>query len=168
MAGGDDVVALALETANTRGNWIQSIVTVIAITELQEDGYLFLTVKFRSPIEGDAILPTSALPTFYEGSGCFSSLISSGTSDFLSTLCPRSFFFYGLDFHLLAPKSVLHIASFITICEAFLCMEPHFGLLLKVFGVKSHSSGSKLADCGRAMISKIPRITWPRGHLLRP
>ena len=42
-------------------------------------------------------------------------------------------------------------------------MEPHFRLWLKVFGVKLHSSGSKLADCGGAMISKLPNATWPKG-----
>ena len=29
-------------------------------------------------------------------------------------------FYYGLDFHDLAPDSILHISSFIVVCEAFL------------------------------------------------
>ena len=35
-------------------------------------------------------------------------------------------FYYGLDFHDLAPDSFLHISSFIVVCEAFLRITPHF------------------------------------------
>ena len=45
-------------------------------------------------------------------------------------------FYYGLDFHNLAPDSILHISSFIIVCEAFLRITPHFGLWLKTFNVK--------------------------------
>ena len=45
-------------------------------------------------------------------------------------------FYYGLDFHDLAPNSFLTISAFIVMCEAFLCIPPHFGLWLKVFNVK--------------------------------
>ena len=40
-------------------------------------------------------------------------------------------FFYGLDFHDLAPNSFMHISAFIIIYEAFLRVWPHFGLWLK-------------------------------------
>ena len=45
-------------------------------------------------------------------------------------------FYYGLNFHDLAQDSILHISSFIIVCEAFLCITPHFGLWLKTFNVK--------------------------------
>ena len=45
-------------------------------------------------------------------------------------------FYYGLDFHDLAPNSFLNISTFIVVCEAFLCIQPHFGLWLKIFNVK--------------------------------
>ena len=45
-------------------------------------------------------------------------------------------FYYGLDFHDLAPDSLLHISSIIVVCEAFLRITPHFGLWLKTFDVK--------------------------------
>ena len=44
-------------------------------------------------------------------------------------------FYYGLDIHDLAPDSILHISSFIVVCEAFLRITPHFGLSLKTFNV---------------------------------
>ena len=45
-------------------------------------------------------------------------------------------FYYGVDFHDLSPDSFLHISAFITTCEAFLRISPHFGLWLKTFSVK--------------------------------
>ncbi|PZU03120.1 MAG: hypothetical protein DI619_04760, partial [Francisella sp.] len=45
-------------------------------------------------------------------------------------------FHYGLDFHDLASDAILHISSFIVVCEAFLHVTPHFGLWLKTFNVK--------------------------------
>ena len=42
-------------------------------------------------------------------------------------------FFYGLELHHLHPNSVLHIACFITLCEAFLGTAPHFSLWCYLF-----------------------------------
>ena len=55
-------------------------------------------------------------------------------------------FYYGLDFHDLAPDSILLISAFIVTCEAFLRTPPHFGLWLKTFDVKPQViEGSKLS-----------------------
>ena len=45
-------------------------------------------------------------------------------------------FYYGLDFHDLAPNFILNISAFIVVCKAFLRIKPHFGLWLKTFNVK--------------------------------
>ena len=45
-------------------------------------------------------------------------------------------FYYGLDFHDLAPNFILNISAFIIVREAFLHIRPHFGLWLKTFNVK--------------------------------
>jgi RNA polymerase sigma factor (sigma-70 family) len=80
-------------------------------------------------------------------------------------------FYYGLDFHHMAPNSILHLASFITVCEAFLRCEPHFSLWLKIFGIKPKSSGSDLAEYGGAiqegnagLIRAVEKFDWRRGH----
>ena len=64
-------------------------------------------------------------------------------------------FYYGLDFHDLAPDSLLHISSFIVVCETFLRITPHFGLWLKTFDVKPKMIEGRHAECGGALISKI-------------
>ena len=37
-------------------------------------------------------------------------------------------FFYGLWLHDLTPEGILHMVTFITLCEAFLGISPHFVL----------------------------------------
>ena len=72
-------------------------------------------------------------------------------------------FYYRLDLHDLAPNSFLNIFAFIVVCEAFLRISPHFGLWLKVFNVKPKVVDGQHADCGGAMVSKLPNVTWPWG-----
>jgi hypothetical protein len=42
-------------------------------------------------------------------------------------------FFYGLHFHNLTLKGILHITTIIMLCEAFLGVEPYFALWRWVF-----------------------------------
>ena len=48
----------------------------------------------------------------------------------------RLMFYYGLDFHDLAPHFILNISAFIVVRKAFPHITPHFGLWLKTFNVK--------------------------------
>jgi hypothetical protein len=43
--------------------------------------------------------------------------------------------FYGLELHHLTPSGILHIVSFITLCEAYMGIEPHFNLWNYLFHV---------------------------------
>ena len=72
-------------------------------------------------------------------------------------------FYYGLDFHDLAPNFVLNISAFIVVCEAFLRIKPHFGLWLQIFCVKPKIVSGQQAECGGAMVGKMPNVTWLDG-----
>ena len=50
-------------------------------------------------------------------------------------------FYYGLDFHDLAPNFILNISAFIFVCEVFLRIQPHFGLWLKTFRCQAEGCG---------------------------
>ena len=63
----------------------------------------------------------------------------------------------------LSPNSFLNISTFIVVCEAFLHILPHFGLWLKIFNVKPKVVSGEHAECGGAMVSKMPNVTWPTG-----
>ena len=75
-------------------------------------------------------------------------------------------FYYGLDFHDLAPNFILNISAFIVMCEAFLCIQPHFGLWLKTFNVKPKVVGGRQAECGGAMVGKMANILWIEGSFV--
>ena len=75
-------------------------------------------------------------------------------------------YYYRLHFDDLAPNSFLHISVFIVVCEALPRVCPHFGLWLKVFNVKPKVVDGQHADCGRAMLSKLPNTTWPKGAFM--
>ena len=72
-------------------------------------------------------------------------------------------FYYGIDFHDLAPDSFLHISVFIVMCEAFLRIPPHFGLWLKTFNVKPKVLDEEQVECGGAIVSKLANTPWPKG-----
>ena len=74
-------------------------------------------------------------------------------------------FYYGLDFHDLAPDSFLHITTFIIVCEAFLRVTPHIGLWLKTFEVKPKLVEGQHAACGGASIRKMTGAPWPKGSI---
>ncbi|KAK1616092.1 hypothetical protein QYE76_021609 [Lolium multiflorum] len=42
----------------------------------------------------------------------------------------------------LTPNSILHLSIFVTVCEAFLGIEPHWGLWRKIFYVKRHNDSN--------------------------
>ena len=71
-------------------------------------------------------------------------------------------YYYRIDFHDLSPNSFLNISVFIVVCEAFLLIQPHFGLWLKVFNMKPKVVDGQHAECGWAMVSKLSNVSWPK------
>ena len=108
-----------------------SSVTEEDIKKLREARYLTTEISHRLPAQGK-VIPT---PEPNE-SVVFVSHSLHGPGFSLDPLVRGLMFYYGLDFHDLAPDSILHISSFIVVCEAFLHITPHFGLWLKTFDVK--------------------------------
>jgi hypothetical protein len=62
-------------------------------------------------------------------------------------------FVYGVQLHHLTPNSILHIACFITLCESFLGIEPHFLLWKYLFRLRPSVSLSKKPELGGAVVS---------------
>ena len=126
--------------------------------KLREAGYLAKKISHRLPTAGQ-IVPTPEphervvfLPHFVRGLGFPLHPFVCGI------MC-----YYGIDLHDLSPNSFLNISAFIVVCEAFLRISPHFGLWLKIFNVKPKVVGGEHAECGGAMVSKMPNVTWPTG-----
>jgi hypothetical protein len=62
-------------------------------------------------------------------------------------------FVYGVQLHQLTPNSILHIACFITLCESFLGIEPHFLLWKFLFRLRPSVALSKKPELGGAVVS---------------
>ena len=101
------------------------------IKKLIEARYLTAEIPHRLPAQGQ-VIPT---PEPNE-SVVFVSHFLQGLGFSLDPFVRGLMFYYGLDFHDLAPDSFLHITTFIVMCEAFLRVTPHFVLWLKTFEVK--------------------------------
>jgi hypothetical protein len=57
--------------------------------------------------------------------------------------------FYGLELHHLIPSRILHIAVFMTLCEAYMGIEPHFNLWNYFFHARLlQGSGIEVAVLG--------------------
>jgi hypothetical protein len=62
-------------------------------------------------------------------------------------------FVYGVQLHQLTPNFILHITCFITLCESFLGVEPHWILWKFLFRLRPSVSLSKNPELGGAVVS---------------
>ncbi|KAK1613609.1 hypothetical protein QYE76_019126 [Lolium multiflorum] len=60
---------------------------------------------------------------------------------------------YGVQLHQLTPNSILHIACFITLCECFLGIHPHWGLWRHIFFIRRNAMKTAIHNVGGAIIS---------------
>ena len=102
-----------------QGRWMASSITEEDIVKIRKAGYLTADVKHRLPAP-EQVIPT---PETNE-SVVFVSHFLRGLGLTLDPFVRGLMFYYGLDFHDLAPDSILHISSFIVVCEAFLHITP--------------------------------------------
>jgi hypothetical protein len=61
-------------------------------------------------------------------------------------------FVYGVQLHQLTPNSLLHIARFITLCEAFLGIDPHWVLWKFLFRLRPSGSLTEITELGGAIV----------------
>jgi hypothetical protein len=62
-------------------------------------------------------------------------------------------FVFGVQLHQLTPNSILHIACFITLCESFLGIEPHFLFWRSIFRLYPSVALSNKPKLGRDVVS---------------
>ncbi|KAK1602725.1 hypothetical protein QYE76_008206, partial [Lolium multiflorum] len=65
-------------------------------------------------------------------------------------------FVYGLQLHHLTPNSILHISIFITLCEAFLGVQPNWALWKRIFFCRRNGSPNVAYNIGGVVISVRP------------
>ena len=107
-----------------------SSVTEEQVKKLRKAGYLSSDIAHRLLDKGQ-LLPT---PRPHERV-VFLTHFLRGLGFPLHPFVRGLMFYNGLDFHDPALNFILNISAFIVVCEAFLCIQPHFGLWLKTFNV---------------------------------
>ena len=91
-----------------------SSVTEEDVLKLRDARYLTYEISHRLPARGQ-VIPTPEPSEIVVFMSHFRWGLGFPTDPFMRGLM----FYYGLEFHDLAPESILHISSFIVVCEAF-------------------------------------------------
>ncbi|KAM0864835.1 hypothetical protein ACQ4PT_043664 [Festuca glaucescens] len=69
-------------------------------------------------------------------------------------------FIYGIQLYQLTLNSILHISIFITLCECFLGVHPHWGLWKRIFYLRRNNSRNAIYDVGGVCICVRPEAGY--------
>jgi hypothetical protein len=135
------------KSGNAATSWVPSEFEESDLTKARKDGFLVggeqvvfpSTERIPKPPSGYRVM---FLAFFFRG-------LSLPAHEFLHGLL----FVYGVQLHQLTPNSILHIACFITPCESFLGVEPHWILWKFLFRLRPSVSLSKNPELGGAVVS---------------
>ena len=128
-----------------------SSVTEGHIKKLRKAGYLSNDIAHRLPEKGQ-LIPN---PRPHERV-VFRPHFLCGLGFPLHPFVRGLMFYYGLDFHDLAPNFVLHILAFIVVCEAFFCIRPQFG-----YGSRLSTSSRRWCAATRRSAEEPWLARWP-------
>jgi hypothetical protein len=113
------------------GRWVQSKVGNKELTQAEKMG-LLKNAPAESLAAGPEIVPRPPLGFRV----IFIAFLLWGWSFPPHPFLRGLLFAYGIQLHDLNPNSVLHIACFITLCECFLGIEPHWALWRRIFAIR--------------------------------
>jgi hypothetical protein len=113
--------------ANSATSWVPSTLTQKELDKAKADGLISDKDSIVFPTTERIPKPSSGFRVM------FLAFLLRGLSlpahEFLRGLL----YVYGVQLHQLTPNSILHIACFVTLCESFLGIEPHFLLWRSIF-----------------------------------
>jgi hypothetical protein len=107
---------------NASTSWVPSEFAQSNLTKAQKEGLI---------AEGDQVVfpSTERIPKPPSGYRVmFLAFLLRGLSFPAHEFLRRLLFVYGVQLHQLTPNSILHIACFVTLCESFLGVDPHWTL----------------------------------------
>jgi hypothetical protein len=91
----------------------------VDLVKARKEGFLAASAEVIFPSTGIICHPQPGFRVI------FLAFIFSGLSRPAHEFLCGLLFVYGMQLHQLTPNSILHIACFITLCEAFLGINPH-------------------------------------------
>jgi hypothetical protein len=134
-AAGAAAAAKKAKTADAEGSavgrWVQTKAGSKELSQAEKMG-LLKNVPAESLVAGPEIVPRPP-PGFRV---IFIAFLLRGLSFPPHPFLRGLLFAYGIQLHDLNPNSILHIACFITLCECFLGIEPHWALWRRIFVIR--------------------------------
>jgi hypothetical protein len=124
-------VKMADADASSIGRWVQTKVGDKELSQTEKMGLLNNTTA-ESLAAGPEIVPQPPPGFRVIFIACLLRGLSLPPHPFLRGLL----FAYGIQLHDLNPNTILHIACFITLCECFLGIEPHWALWRQIFVIR--------------------------------
>ena len=135
--------AAAEDLKKKTGDWARSTFSQEDVDELKRQD-LLAGMEYRIPGDEEIPKPPKGWRVIF-----FSFLfrgLSLPAHEFLRGLL----FVYGLQLYHLTPNSLLHVAVFITFCECYLGIDPHWGLWKSLYQVRGQSGDERytIGGCG--------------------
>jgi hypothetical protein len=134
-------------TKNLALNWVPSSFEEADLKKAENEGFL--------PAAAPIIFPSDeSVPKLPEGYRVmFLAFLLHGLSLPTHEFLPGLLFVYGVQLHQLMPNSILHIVCFVTLCESFLGIDPHWVLWKFPFRLCPSISLDKNPELGGAVVS---------------
>jgi hypothetical protein len=135
-------------------NWVRSTITKKEVEKARADGFIAAQDSIKFPSTERIPEPPSGYRVM------FLAFLLRGFSlpahEFLRGLL----FVYGVQLHQLTQNSLLHIACFVTLCESFLGIEPHFLLWRSIFRLRPNVALARKPELGGAVVSVRPEAQY--------
>jgi hypothetical protein len=142
------------QITNASTSWVPSEFGQTDLTKAQKDGFIARGDQVIFPSSERIPKPPSGYPVTFLAFHLRG--LSLPAHEFLRWLL----FVYGVQLHQLTPNSILHIPCFITLCESFLGVNPHWTLWKFLFRLLPSVSLSKNSELGRAVISVCTKVHY--------
>ena len=127
-------------------SWVKSSMTEKKVRALVKERVLPPKELIEWRPAADEVIPTPNTGEVVVFASFFERGLSLPAHPFLRGLLH----FYGLELQHVTPNGLLQVACFITLCECFLGIEPHFALWQRLFTAKANPSQAKPALVGGA------------------
>jgi hypothetical protein len=127
--------------------WTASSFSEVDLAKMKKEGFLAQSIEVIFP-------SIEVIPALQPGFRVmFLAFLLRGFSHPAHEFLRGLLFVYSVQLHPLTPNSLLDIACFITLCEAFLGVNPHWGLWKYLFHLCPNASKEEVHNLGGATVS---------------
>jgi hypothetical protein len=125
--------------------WKPLEVTQVHLQDLVSQGFMTVAQLMTCRVPEDHASPASLEGYVVTFAAFYVRWFSVPSHQFLHSLLQ----YYGLELHHQTPSGILHITAFVTLCEAYMGIHPHFNLWNHFFHIRlPQSSGVEVVGLG--------------------